>query len=276
MNRKSTDDTSWPVPVQIGMGLSVLWFGFLIFYALTQSPPVAGAATIPRWQAFWRAPPNEFGDALAGIFAPLAFLWLVVATFLQRDELQAQRKELEQNREALMLQAEELKNSVAQLTKQTEIFASERQDANRAELENLIYKELTLLAKFCLSNLEQTFWAARPLHSGQQHLVSLFAGNNVEKYRSAERPDEAFIFLNAQIANFIRNTQAQYDSTYSVIRSDNLDKISEAIQRSEKILTLSVRVPGTATETHVNNVGLAELRDQLLVVRDRLSKLPTN
>ena len=41
---------------------------------------------------------NEVGDFLAGVFAPLAFLWLVVSLFLQRKELQLQRIELGQAR----------------------------------------------------------------------------------------------------------------------------------------------------------------------------------
>ena len=51
--------------------------------------------------------PNEIGDFLAGIFSPLAFLWLVLGYFQQGSELRA-------SREALKLQAEELKNSVEQ------------------------------------------------------------------------------------------------------------------------------------------------------------------
>lgn len=50
---------------------------------------------------------NEFGDFLAGAFSPVAFLWLVLG-YLQ------QQRELQQNTEALKLQADELKNSVDQ------------------------------------------------------------------------------------------------------------------------------------------------------------------
>ncbi|WP_149931189.1 hypothetical protein [Acinetobacter soli] len=50
---------------------------------------------------------NEIGDYLAGVFAPLAFLWLVFGYYQQGQELK-------QNTEALRLQAEELKNSVEQ------------------------------------------------------------------------------------------------------------------------------------------------------------------
>lgn len=50
---------------------------------------------------------NAIGDFLAGVFAPLGFLWLVIGYFQQGEELQ-------QNTEALKLQADELRNSVAE------------------------------------------------------------------------------------------------------------------------------------------------------------------
>lgn len=52
-------------------------------------------------------PLNEVGDFLAGAFGPVAFLWLVLGFLQQGDELR-------QGTEALMLQAQELRNSVEQ------------------------------------------------------------------------------------------------------------------------------------------------------------------
>lgn len=49
-------------------------------------------------------PLNEWGDFLAGIFAPLAFFWLVLGYYQQGEELR-------QNTEALQLQQQEMKAS---------------------------------------------------------------------------------------------------------------------------------------------------------------------
>lgn len=64
---------------------------------------------------------NEWGDFMAGFFAPLAFMWLVLGYFQQGEELRQntealklQAEELRSSNEALRLQAEELKNSVEQ------------------------------------------------------------------------------------------------------------------------------------------------------------------
>jgi len=63
---------------------------------------------------------NEKGDFLAGIFSPLAFLWLVYG-YLQQGQ------ELKQNTDALKLQAHELKNSVEQQKQLVEVTQAELQ-----------------------------------------------------------------------------------------------------------------------------------------------------
>ena len=61
---------------------------------------------------------NALGDFLAGGFAPLAFLWLVIGYFQQGRELKL-------SREALILQANELSNSVEQ---QKRLVAATREE----------------------------------------------------------------------------------------------------------------------------------------------------
>lgn len=79
---------------QVGVVLSVCW-------------SVASIVVLCAW-ANWPEkglPPNEWGDLAAGVAAPLAFFWLVLG-FLQ------QGKELRLSSSALMLQVEELRNTV--------------------------------------------------------------------------------------------------------------------------------------------------------------------
>lgn len=66
---------------------------------------------------FTKLTPNEVGDFLAGAFAPLAFLWLVLGYRMQALEL-------EQNSKALRQQAEEMRNAVEQAEKQA--FAAKK------------------------------------------------------------------------------------------------------------------------------------------------------
>ncbi|NTE89563.1 hypothetical protein [Agrobacterium rubi] len=74
---------------------------------------------------------NEWGDYAAGASAPLAFLWLVVAVFLQSRELREQRQELawtrkefKHNRTVMQAQADEAKNQAAFIKQQTIILAN--------------------------------------------------------------------------------------------------------------------------------------------------------
>ncbi|MEZ2724102.1 hypothetical protein ACBQ21_08900 [Pseudomonas putida] len=62
---------------------------------------------LARWSELFGLPLNELGDFAAGVFAPLAFLWLVLGYKQQGNELR-------QGTEALRLQAAELRSSVEQ------------------------------------------------------------------------------------------------------------------------------------------------------------------
>ena len=78
-----------------GFVVSVLWLGVMAWVVLHDPT----AARVMK--------PDEWGNFFAGFFAPLAFLWLVLGYMQQGQELQL-------STQALLLQAEELKNSVQQ------------------------------------------------------------------------------------------------------------------------------------------------------------------
>lgn len=82
----------------IGWTLTVLWLVTIVAYIWS------------GWSTFISLGFNEKGDFVAGAFAPLAFLWLIIGYFQQGEELK-------QNTLALELQAKELRNSVEQQSK---------------------------------------------------------------------------------------------------------------------------------------------------------------
>ncbi|ARS70118.1 hypothetical protein SMRU11_24000 [Sinorhizobium meliloti RU11/001] len=80
---------------------------------------------------------SEWGDFFAGIFAPVAFLWLVVAVIIQSRELAAQRKELaltrtevEANRKAMEAQVEESKRQAEFIGEQTKAITQGQHDSD--------------------------------------------------------------------------------------------------------------------------------------------------
>ncbi len=66
------------------------------------------------WGNMLHMSPDEFATFLSGVFAPLAFLWLVLGFRQQGDELQNSAR-------ALWLQGEELRNSVEQQRQLVEV-----------------------------------------------------------------------------------------------------------------------------------------------------------
>lgn len=77
-----------------------------------------------------KMPLNEWGDFLAGMMAPLAFLWLIVGYSLQRDELK-------RNTEALLFQKEELAKHTEELETHSELLAKSVAAQNKQALFSL-------------------------------------------------------------------------------------------------------------------------------------------
>ncbi len=69
---------------------------------------------------------NSVGDFLAGLFSPLAFLWLIATVLIQSNELSLQRDELAENRAVMGKQAEAAEKQAQFLGRQ--IDAMERQN----------------------------------------------------------------------------------------------------------------------------------------------------
>lgn len=68
---------------------------------------------------------NALGDFLAGIFAPVAFFWLILGYVQQGKQLDQNTKALEQQEKALQLQIDEMKESVKQQTELANIQSEE-------------------------------------------------------------------------------------------------------------------------------------------------------
>ncbi len=94
---------------RVWLGL-VLTAGWLLLGAIY-------VVDVVGWRQFAFLPADQLGSFLEGAFAPLAFLWLVIGYFLQK-------KELEQNTQALRAQAEEIQRQAEQAVIQSEKLAA--------------------------------------------------------------------------------------------------------------------------------------------------------
>lgn len=70
---------------------------------------------------FQLLPLNALGDFIAGFAAPLAFLWLFVATMVQSQELALQREELRLTREEMEFARAVAKETAGTLAQQTDL-----------------------------------------------------------------------------------------------------------------------------------------------------------
>lgn len=103
-----------------GKWVTIGYLALIVIYAFAMWPDIIALKA------------NEFGDLLAGVFAPLALAWLVLGFFQQGQELRASTT-------ALQMQAEELRASVEQQQRMVEITQQqleyERTRAEAAEAE---------------------------------------------------------------------------------------------------------------------------------------------
>lgn len=102
-NSKGTESGS-QTPFIAATVASIVWTTLMVGLAFRLQP----AAGLPALTL------NEWGDFMAGAFAPLAFLWLVVGYVQQGVELKQNTAALLQQEHALKLQAVELAASVAE------------------------------------------------------------------------------------------------------------------------------------------------------------------
>jgi hypothetical protein len=127
-------------PILWGIALSIILLGGVGWLG-----PQIGPDGKTRFVEFLNSPPNAIGDTLAGIFAPLAFIWIVVTVFLQSYELSEQRKELGLTREELQLAREAQQQQLGVMQKQAAIFEDEkrrRDQHDSADYMNQLFKSL--------------------------------------------------------------------------------------------------------------------------------------
>jgi hypothetical protein len=89
--------------------------------------------------------PNEVGDLFAGAFAPIAFLWLVVAVIVQSQELASQRKELALTRREFELNRDVAQAQAHQIAEQTLLLRREREQAEQTAVDHEINERLSRL-----------------------------------------------------------------------------------------------------------------------------------
>lgn len=106
---------------------------------------------------------NELGDFLAGIFAPIAFFWLILGYIQQGKQLDQNTRALEQQEKALQLQINEMKESVKQ------------------QKEIALINEKSLQASYEKARPEISYYAPCAVKYSEKHYSLLFNVHNIGK-----------------------------------------------------------------------------------------------
>ena len=170
---------------------------------------------------------NELGDFLAGTFAPLAFLWLVVGYFQQS-------KEIEQNTEALKLQRDEMRDSVGEAQRQNELLEQSQLISDRSvfltiahEIQEEMDEYIKMLAR-SIFPANQRRQIIDDYHSGRKgevindliklshsdYKANLGGGSKIENFNYAKNSFCSLFERLCQLAATVDDSEANLTSFY--------------------------------------------------------------
>ena len=78
---------------------------------------MVGCILYMKWDQVTSMPLNEWGDFLAGVTAPMAFLWLIIGYMLQRKELNLNTKALQDQQNELSKQVDAIREQSDAITR---------------------------------------------------------------------------------------------------------------------------------------------------------------
>jgi hypothetical protein len=169
---------------RFGVLVSSIWVALFVIVAgtrVTEWWPIIGEAAQSN-----RLPLNSLGDTLSGWVAPLAFLWLFIATWLQSQELSLQRQELAETRKVLAAQMKELERSADESRDQTEIMQRTLEATRSREVYEDFRLRLYYLAKYVADRFDEQLFVTEIAENGAyshsfHHLSLLQPGQKIEK-----------------------------------------------------------------------------------------------
>ncbi len=221
-----------------GIVLSIAIFGIYAFLALQESCSVKECQR--NWARFIASPPNEIGDTLAGLSGGLAFLWIIVAVFLQGQELREQRKELALTREELRLAREAQEQQLLVMQKQADIFEDEKrrrdQDATRRYTDRNLKSLRGLLSNQSLSTDHLLFNSLESLSASGNKCRSWSMVNLLDPRDSDD--EEFLVNYLRQMESNARDLDLLAEESQSVNLPDNfMMNLNRAIAASSTILS---------------------------------------
>ncbi len=240
----------------------------------THLSPCEGATTDAAWTTRYLGcrTINEFGDALAGAFAPLAFLWLAGAVFIQSRELAAQRKELglardeaRQTRAVLAQQAAESRAATAFIGEQTVILKAQQTQKEQEEADEEFDQMLNA-------------FRSRYFDASLKLLIEMKDGNQGETFFQlcAEKKFSADDFLHSMYVRTSLNVVKDFYHRGLVLSGwRNREYFMEMINKFEEIIVFTKRLT-PAHQQRAKALRLEEIYAQLQRIATDLAPYAPN
>lgn len=221
------------------------------------------------WSRMIDLAPNELGDFLAGIFAPLAFLWLAAAVGIQSQELRAQRRELrltrkefelsrtvaEETRNEISQQAEAAEKNAAFVGQQTEILTAQFEEQKQRNADEELSRMLDQLAYFLRNRI------------GDRALVALppegFFSELMKTDGLPENRDDALISMSLRLQERINDLNQMDDN---VLLTENtsqlLKRLNVLVSETEHL----AEGASSSARAFLQSMGLVDLRTAITVL----------
>lgn len=177
---------------------------------------------------------NEFGDFLAGLFAPLAFFWLAFGYWQNNKSINLQSKELNNSVNALQLQTKEMQEANKTSGQQLKLIESNERHTQRElflKYSDMITKELEASAKIICKNtnikiFNSAFSTANTNHTG--HGDVLFMMNDLADNTLKNREN-----LDDESLNHAESFVSKYESMINLAKEyDKQGELEKLFERS--------------------------------------------
>lgn len=247
----------WPAPLWFGVGLSAVWLIVLVTYAT--SADEKGAT---HWHRFWHDNPDAFGNAMAGAFAPLAFLWLIVGVFVQKEQLLQQLTEFQHSLDQQLLQNNLLAEQVER-ARAHDMARAVRIDL-KAFLSDLVQKVDQV--KIAYSRGDVRFGSRDELESHvRTNGHSLFGQRDeILRHVNVDRLQEAFQHIRESVE--VHRRTMERDGTVPVIADEFNIYVQVFSQELDRILRRVKGISDAELSSTLRSLHLFELRNALLTV----------
>lgn len=235
-------------PVDVGWLVTILWLLFVEWLAF--QPSSSPDEYSNKLDEFFSAPTSQIGDTLAGVFAVLALVWIIVTVFLQSHELKEQRKEFRAQRKA----TQDMAKSMAA---QAVIFEDEKRQRNEAYARTQVEQLYPLLKEKVL----EVFSKYPKIYFSETNVIEFRVQDHIDRTYSSGAMIKAqdTLTLLKHVTEALEKLMKRQRQFGPKIRSNEITSVRNCLEALNKNLVLT----GQATQMKYSFVELREVQAYL-------------